>query len=132
MPLSTDPPRPPRHAPPRLQVVDAPAYQWRGVLLDVGRHFYSCEFVKRLLDLMAMLKMNRFHWHLTEDQVGAGRTRGGGGAEAQGRARPAGTGAVPCLRLRSCEEAAAARGGVHCRLLAAGVAPGDQEQAPAD
>ncbi len=38
------------------------------MLLDVGRHFFGVAFLKRLLDLMALLKMNRFHWHLTEDQ----------------------------------------------------------------
>lgn len=43
---------------------------WRGVLLDVGRHFFPLPFILRLLDLLALYKMNRFHWHLTEDQVG--------------------------------------------------------------
>jgi hexosaminidase len=43
---------------------------WRGVLLDVGRHFFTMTFILKLLDLMAMYKMNRLHWHLTEDQVG--------------------------------------------------------------
>jgi hypothetical protein len=52
------------------QVFDAPRFIWRGVLLDVGRHFFSVPFVMKLLDLMALYKMNRFHWHLTEDQVG--------------------------------------------------------------
>jgi N-acetyl-beta-hexosaminidase len=53
------------------QVFDAPRFIWRGVLLDVGRHFFSVPFIMKLLDLMALYKMNRFHWHLTEDQVGA-------------------------------------------------------------
>jgi hypothetical protein len=51
------------------QVADAPRFIWRGVLLDVGRHFFSVPFILKLLDLMALYKMNRFHWHLTEDQV---------------------------------------------------------------
>jgi hexosaminidase len=53
----------------RPQVFDAPRFIWRGVLLDVGRHFFSVPFIMKLLDLMALYKMNRFHWHLTEDQV---------------------------------------------------------------
>lgn len=52
------------------QVVDAPRFMWRGVLLDVGRHFFPVPFILKLLDLLALYKMNRFHWHLTEDQVG--------------------------------------------------------------
>lgn len=52
-----------------VQVVDAPRFPWRGVLLDVGRHYFSLDFIKKLLDVMAFYKMNRFHWHLTEDQV---------------------------------------------------------------
>lgn len=42
--------------------------QWRGVLLDVGRHFFPVSFVKRFIDLIALHKINRLHWHLTEDQ----------------------------------------------------------------
>lgn len=53
-----------------LQIVDAPRFPWRGVLLDVGRHYFSVAFIKKMLDLMAFYKMNIFHWHLTEDQVG--------------------------------------------------------------
>jgi hypothetical protein len=52
-----------------LQVIDAPAFQWRGVLLDVGRHFFEVTFIMKLLDVCALYKINRFHWHLTEDQV---------------------------------------------------------------
>jgi hypothetical protein len=52
-----------------LQVVDAPRFVWRGVLLDAGRHFFSVPFILRVLDLMALHKLNRFHWHLCEDQV---------------------------------------------------------------
>jgi len=49
-------------------VRDAPRFRWRGVLLDVGRHFFPVSFVKRFIDLLALHKINRFHWHLTEDQ----------------------------------------------------------------
>lgn len=49
-------------------VTDAPAFRWRGFMLDEGRHFFGKETVKDLLDLMADHKLNVFHWHLTEDQ----------------------------------------------------------------
>src|SRR5574343_198806 len=49
-------------------VQDAPNFQWRGLHLDVARHFYSVEEVKRFIDLMALYKFNTFHWHLTDDQ----------------------------------------------------------------
>jgi hexosaminidase len=47
---------------------DYPGFAWRGMHLDVCRHFFSVDFVKRYIDLIAAHKMNRFHWHLTEDQ----------------------------------------------------------------
>ena len=53
---------------PCVEIKDYPAYGWRGVLLDEGRHFFGKETVRKLLDLMAMYKLNVFHWHLTEDQ----------------------------------------------------------------
>src|SRR6185295_12158440 len=53
---------------PALEIVDQPRFGYRGLLLDVGRHFYTVEFVKKLLDLAAQYKINRFHWHLTDDQ----------------------------------------------------------------
>lgn len=53
----------------RLQVIDAPAYRWRGMLLDVGRHFFEVPFILKVLDICALYKLNKFHWHLTEDQV---------------------------------------------------------------
>jgi hexosaminidase len=53
---------------PCLRIEDRPRFPWRGMLLDCGRHFMSTEFVKRTIDLLATYKMNRFHWHLTEDQ----------------------------------------------------------------
>ncbi|MEA3317265.1 MAG: beta-N-acetylhexosaminidase [Bacteroidota bacterium] len=54
---------------PQLQIFDKPEYSWRGMHLDVCRHFFDKEFVKKYLDIMAMYKMNTFHWHLTEDQA---------------------------------------------------------------
>ena len=53
----------------RVQVVDAPRFLWRGVLLDCGRHFFPLPFLKKFLDVMALHKLNRFHWHLCEDQA---------------------------------------------------------------
>jgi len=47
---------------------DYPNYKWRGMMLDVSRHFFSVEEVKRLLDEMAYYKLNVFHWHLSDDQ----------------------------------------------------------------
>ena len=49
-------------------IEDSPRFRWRGMHLDVCRHFFDVQFVKRFIDLMAMHKFNRFHWHLTEDQ----------------------------------------------------------------
>jgi hexosaminidase len=51
-----------------MEIEDRPRYPWRGFMLDEGRHFRGKEAVKRLLDVIAALKMNIFHWHLTEDQ----------------------------------------------------------------
>jgi len=51
-----------------VDIDDAPRFAWRGLHLDVGRHFFSVAFVKKYLDLMAQYKLNTFHWHLTEDQ----------------------------------------------------------------
>jgi hexosaminidase len=53
---------------PRLEIADYPRLRYRGMHLDVGRHFFPVEFIKKYLDLMAQYKMNYFHWHLTEDQ----------------------------------------------------------------
>ena len=53
---------------PSGRIVDEPVYGYRGMHLDVCRHFFSVDFIKRYLDVMAMHKMNTFHWHLTEDQ----------------------------------------------------------------
>jgi hexosaminidase len=53
---------------PALEVVDKPRYSWRGMHLDVSRHFFPTEFVKQYIDYLALHKMNTFHWHLTDDQ----------------------------------------------------------------
>ncbi|WP_443634714.1 family 20 glycosylhydrolase [Candidatus Marifrigoribacter sp. Uisw_064] len=51
-----------------VSIQDAPKFQYRGMHLDVGRHFFPKEFIKKYISSMALLKMNYFHWHLTEDQ----------------------------------------------------------------
>lgn len=51
-----------------LNIKDSPSYSWRGMHLDVCRHFFPVSFIKKYIDLIAMYKMNTFHWHLTEDQ----------------------------------------------------------------
>jgi hexosaminidase len=53
---------------PSLTIVDHPRFPWRGMHLDVCRHFFDIDFVKQYIDLLARYKMNTFHWHLTEDQ----------------------------------------------------------------
>jgi len=53
---------------PCVEIEDAPRFTWRAYMLDVSRHFRTKEFVKQMLDEMALLKMNVFHWHLTDDQ----------------------------------------------------------------
>lgn len=53
---------------PAMQVKDYPCFRWRGMHLDVSRHFFSPELVKLYIDLMADYKMNTFHWHLVDDQ----------------------------------------------------------------
>ncbi|MDR2498840.1 MAG: family 20 glycosylhydrolase [Tannerellaceae bacterium] len=53
---------------PAVSIQDEPKYGYRGVMLDACRHFMPVEFVKRQLDILAMFKINRMHWHLTEDQ----------------------------------------------------------------
>ncbi len=77
---------------PAVEIQDEPRFTWRGMHLDVCRHFVPVEDIKKHLDMLAMFKMNTFHWHLTEDQawrieikkypklveVGATRTEGEG------------------------------------------------------
>eukprot|EP00930_Biecheleria_cincta_P030446 TRINITY_DN2108_c0_g3_i1.p1 TRINITY_DN2108_c0_g3~~TRINITY_DN2108_c0_g3_i1.p1 ORF type:complete len:581 (-),score=92.12 TRINITY_DN2108_c0_g3_i1:43-1785(-) len=53
---------------PSVAISDSPAKEWRGLMLDVSRHFFTAADVKKLLRTMALFKMNRFHWHLTDDQ----------------------------------------------------------------
>jgi len=77
---------------PAVVIMDYPRFAWRGALLDVARHFFSVQEVKRFIDWMALYKMNRFHIHLTDDQgwrimihswpnlaLHGGRTQTGGG-----------------------------------------------------
>ena len=52
---------------PCVEIKDHPRYPYRGMHLDVSRHFFPKEFIKRYIDLIAMYKMNTFHWHLTDD-----------------------------------------------------------------
>jgi len=49
-------------------IKDQPRFKWRGLHLDVGRHYFPVNFIKKYIDYMAMYKLNTFHWHLTEDQ----------------------------------------------------------------
>lgn len=53
---------------PAAVISDAPRFEYRGMMLDCSRHFFPVEFVKEYIDLIAMHNMNRFHWHLTDDQ----------------------------------------------------------------
>lgn len=83
---------PPDWKAPAVRIVDEPRFQWRGLLLDCCRRFMSKDFILRVIDLLAYHKMNRFHWHLTDDQgwrieiksypklteIGAYRTGGNG------------------------------------------------------
>ena len=51
-----------------LEIIDGPRFSYRGMHLDVGRHFFSVDFVKKYIDFLALHKFNTLHWHLTEDQ----------------------------------------------------------------
>jgi hexosaminidase len=53
---------------PAVIISDHPAYAWRGMHLDVSRHFFSIDYLKKFIDLMALYKFNKFHLHLTDDQ----------------------------------------------------------------
>lgn len=53
---------------PCVKIADEPRYAYRGMHLDVGRHFFGVDDIKKYLDQLALHKFNRFHWHLTEDQ----------------------------------------------------------------
>lgn len=51
-----------------VEIQDHPRFSWRGFMLDEARHFFGKDIVKKVLDVMAFLKLNVFHWHLTDDQ----------------------------------------------------------------
>ena len=53
---------------PELEIEDYPRFEYRGLLLDVVRHFFPVDYIKRYIDFMALHKLNYFHWHLTDDQ----------------------------------------------------------------
>ncbi len=53
---------------PACLIEDYPRYKWRGMMLDVSRNFFSVSYVKKFIDRMAQHKLNRFHWHLTDDE----------------------------------------------------------------
>ncbi|HEY5405759.1 MAG TPA: beta-N-acetylhexosaminidase, partial [Ginsengibacter sp.] len=53
---------------PAAEIEDAPLYSWRGMHLDVARHFFSIAYLKKFIDVMALYKMNKLHLHLTDDQ----------------------------------------------------------------
>lgn len=56
------------YALPCVSIEDYPRFKYRGMHLDVGRHFFPVDFIKKYIDYIALYKMNTFHWHLTEDQ----------------------------------------------------------------
>ncbi|MEG0795579.1 MAG: glycoside hydrolase family 20 protein [Odoribacter sp.] len=53
---------------PSVEINDAPRFGYRGMMLDVGRHFFPVECIKKYIDILALHNINRFHWHLTDDQ----------------------------------------------------------------
>ena len=53
---------------PCAEITDYPRFSWRGFLLDCSRYFYSVAFIKKLIDMLSLHHINRFHWHLTDDQ----------------------------------------------------------------
>lgn len=53
---------------PAVNITDEPRFEYRGMMLDVCRHFFPVDFVKKYIDILALHKMNTFHWHLTDDQ----------------------------------------------------------------
>jgi len=53
---------------PCAEIIDYPRFSWRGFMLDCSRYFYSVPFIKKILDLLSLHHINRFHWHLTDDQ----------------------------------------------------------------
>lgn len=73
-------------------IKDSPRFEWRGLMLDEARHFFGKEQVKKVLDLMARYKMNRFHWHLADNQ--------GWRVEIKAYPQLAAVGGVGCLSNR--------------------------------
>ena len=53
---------------PSVMIDDAPAFRYRGMMLDCARHFFSIDFIKKYIDILALHQVNTFHWHLTDDQ----------------------------------------------------------------
>lgn len=60
--------QPGSHAVPAMHVDDAPRFPWRGLMVDSARHFQTTQELRKIIDQMALLKLNTFHWHLTDDQ----------------------------------------------------------------
>jgi hexosaminidase len=54
---------------PAVEILDAPEFEWRGLMLDSARHMQSVEFIKSYIDWMSLHKLNVFHWHFTDDQA---------------------------------------------------------------
>jgi hexosaminidase len=52
---------------PYVRISDYPRFGWRGCMFDVSRHFFPVDYIEKLLDLMALYKLNKFHWHFTDD-----------------------------------------------------------------
>ena len=57
---------------PAVEIIDEPRFNYRGGMLDVARHYCTLDSVKRFIDMLAMHNINRFHWHLSEDQGSVG------------------------------------------------------------
>lgn len=53
---------------PYMHITDYPSFSWRGLMIDTSRTFYSVDFLKKMIDAASFHKLNRFHWHLTDDQ----------------------------------------------------------------
>jgi N-acetyl-beta-hexosaminidase len=60
---------------PAVEIEDAPRFRYRGMLLDVARWFYPLEFIEKLIDLLALYKLNTLHLHLTEARAASRRRR---------------------------------------------------------
>lgn len=60
---------------PCVEIEDTPAFRYRGAMLDVCRHFASIDYIKKFIDVLAVHKMNTFHWHLTDDQAGESKSK---------------------------------------------------------